>query len=121
MDTLLKTHNKLEFLPQSHGFSEKLSNLSSLKIQKQQLRFDNKKFRSKRGRNGGVKARSSALLELVPETKKENLEFDLPMYDPSKGLVVDLAVVGVVLLGLQSRSKFRKQGSQFVLLIHPPN
>lgn len=94
MDTLLKTHNKLEFLPQSHGFSEKLSNLSSLKIQRQQLRFDNKNFRSKGGRNGCVKARSSALLELVPETKKENLEFDLPMYDPSKGLVVDLAVVG---------------------------
>nr|TKR98823.1 Lycopene beta cyclase family protein [Populus alba] len=94
MDTLLKTHNKLEFLPQSHGFSEKLSNLSSIKIQSQQLRFGHKKFRSKRGRNGCVKASSNALLELVPETKKENLEFDLPMYDLSKGLVVDLAVVG---------------------------
>ncbi|XP_051148320.1 lycopene beta cyclase, chloroplastic/chromoplastic [Andrographis paniculata] len=39
-------------------------------------------------------ASSSALLELVPETKKENLEFELPLYDPLKSLVVDLAVVG---------------------------
>ncbi|KAL2903440.1 Lycopene beta cyclase chloroplastic/chromoplastic [Bienertia sinuspersici] len=44
-------------------------------------------------KRGSVRA-SSALLELVPENKKENLEFELPLYDPSKGLVVDLAVVG---------------------------
>ncbi|KAJ6992265.1 hypothetical protein D5086_012125 [Populus alba] len=94
MDTLLKTHNKIEFLPQFHGFSEKVSNSSSVKIQIQELRFGPKKFFSRGGRNGCVEASSSALLELVPETKKENLEFDLPMYDPSKGLVLDLAVVG---------------------------
>ncbi|KAF9679567.1 hypothetical protein SADUNF_Sadunf06G0028300 [Salix dunnii] len=94
MDTLLKTRNNIEFLPQVHGFSEKVSNLSSVKIQIQELRYGPKKFFSKWGRNGSVKASSSALLELVPETKKENLEFDLSMYDPLKGLVVDLAVVG---------------------------
>ncbi|KAL6138022.1 hypothetical protein ACLB2K_063310 [Fragaria x ananassa] len=87
MDTLLKTHNKLEFLHPLHGLSEKVSNWNS---SKQELRCGlRKSYRSVR-----VKARSSALLELVPETKKENLEFELPLYDPSKGLVVDLAVVG---------------------------
>ena len=95
MDTLLKTHNKLEFLPPFHGFAEKLgSNLSCSKLQNQEFRFGSKKPHPKWGRNGCVKASSGALLELVPETKKENLEFELPMYDPSKGLVVDLAVVG---------------------------
>ncbi|XP_050229000.1 lycopene beta cyclase, chloroplastic/chromoplastic [Mercurialis annua] len=94
MDTLLKTHNKLEFLPQLHGFSEKVCNFSSLKFQNSEVRFCSKKFYPKRCANGCVRVSSSALLELVPETKKENLEFELPMYDPSKGLVVDLAVVG---------------------------
>ncbi|GKV41708.1 hypothetical protein SLEP1_g49206 [Rubroshorea leprosula] len=92
MDTLLKTHNKLVFLPQPHGASEKLSNLSSPKSQ--ELKFGPRKTFLRRGRNGCVRASSSTLLELVPETKKENLDFELPVYDPSKGLVVDLAVVG---------------------------
>ncbi|KAF5750267.1 lycopene beta cyclase chloroplastic [Tripterygium wilfordii] len=94
MDTLLKTHNKLEFLPQVHGFLQKEGNLSSSKHQNQNFRFGSRKSYPKRGKSGCVKASSSALLELVPETKKENLDFELPMYDPSKGLVVDLAVVG---------------------------
>ena len=94
MDTLLKTHNKLEFLHPLHGFAEKLGNLTFPKLQNQEFRFGPKKSNLKWGGNGCVKASSSALLELVPETKKENLEFELPMYDPSKGLVVDLAVVG---------------------------
>ncbi|KAK4838475.1 hypothetical protein QYF36_014017 [Acer negundo] len=97
MDTLLKTHNKLEFLPQLHGFLDKSShfNLSSSKIQNRDFRFGLKKSNNlKRARNLCVKASRSALLELVPETKKENLEFELPMYDPTKGIVVDLAVVG---------------------------
>ncbi|KAJ4706275.1 Lycopene beta cyclase [Melia azedarach] len=94
MDTLLKTHNKLEFLSQHHGILDKSSNLSSSKIHKQEVRFGQRKSQEKKVRNGCVKASSSALLELVPETKKENLEFELPMYDPSKGLAVDLAVVG---------------------------
>ncbi|GMN55492.1 hypothetical protein TIFTF001_024611 [Ficus carica] len=89
MDTLLKTHNKLEFLHPLHGFSEKVGN-SKL----HELRFGLKKSYLKLGRTSCVKASSSALLELVPETKKESLDFELPLYDPSKGLVVDLAVVG---------------------------
>lgn len=94
MDTLLKTHNKLGFLHPLNGFSEKVSNSSSSKLQNQDFRFGTKKSHLKWDRNGFVKARSSALLELVPETKKESLDFELPMYDSSKGLVVDLAVVG---------------------------
>ncbi|KAH0972378.1 hypothetical protein GBA52_024534 [Prunus armeniaca] len=94
MDTLLKTHNKLEFLHPLHGFSEKVSNLNSSKLQNQELRCGLRKSHMKLSRTGLVKASSSALLELVPETKKESLDFELPMYDPSKGLVVDLAVVG---------------------------
>lgn len=94
MDTLLKTHNKLGFLHPFNGFSEKVSNSSSSKLQNQDFRFGTKKSHLKWGRNGFVKASSSALLELVPETKKESLDFELPLYDSTKGLVVDLAVVG---------------------------
>ncbi len=94
MDTLLKTHNKLEFLCHVHGFPLKFSNLSSTKLQNQEVRFGTRKYYPKRTGYVCVRASSSTLLELVPETKIENLEFDLPLYDPSKGLVVDLAVVG---------------------------
>ncbi|XP_059668343.1 lycopene beta cyclase, chloroplastic/chromoplastic [Cornus florida] len=94
MYTMLKTHNKLEFLHPLHGFAEKLGNLSSSKPQNRELTFVHKRSHPRLSRNGCVKASSGALLELVPETKKENLDFELPMYDPSKGLVVDLAVVG---------------------------
>ncbi|KAF7145753.1 hypothetical protein RHSIM_Rhsim04G0109400 [Rhododendron simsii] len=94
MDTLLKTHNKLEFLHPLHGFVEKTSGLSPSKPHSHELKFVPKKPNLKLGKNFSLKAKSSALLELVPETKKENLDFELPMYDPSKGLVVDLAIVG---------------------------
>ncbi|XP_045795361.1 lycopene beta cyclase, chloroplastic/chromoplastic [Trifolium pratense] len=88
MDTLLKTPNKLQFLHPLHGYSEKLSNYSlSYKFQNHELRFGSKK-------KPVLRASSSALLELVPEFKKENLDFELPLYDSSKGTVVDLAVVG---------------------------
>ncbi|CAN4106643.1 unnamed protein product [Withania somnifera] len=91
MDTLLKTPNNLEFLHPLHGFAVKASTFSSVKLQK----FGSRKFSETLGNTSVcVKASSSALLELVPETKKENLDFELPMYDPSKGVVVDLAVVG---------------------------
>lgn len=93
MDTLLKTHNKLEFLHPIHGFSEKLSCSNLCKLQ--ELRFGPKKPQPKLGRTTkAIISGSSALLELVPETKKESLDFELPLYDPSKGIVVDLAVVG---------------------------
>nr|BAS69435.1 lycopene beta-cyclase [Rhododendron japonicum f. flavum] len=94
MDTLLKTHNKLEFLHPLHGFVEKTSGLNPSKPHNHELKFVPKKPNLNLGKNFSLKAKSSALLELVPETKKENLDFELPMYDPSKGLVVDLAIVG---------------------------
>ena len=91
MDTPLKTHNKLEFLHPLHGYSDKLSNSGSSKLQNQETRFGSKKPLVKWGRCSGLRASSSALLELVPEIKKENLDFELPLYDSSKGAVVDLA------------------------------
>ena len=88
MDTLLKTPNKLGFLHPLHGYSEKLSNFSgSDKLQNHVVRFGSKK-------KPVLRASSSALLELVPEFKKENLDFELPLYDSTKGTVVDLVVVG---------------------------
>lgn len=94
MDTLLKTHNKLDFLHPLHGYGEKLGIFSSSKIQSHELKSGSKKSSLKMVTSNAVKASKGALLELVPETRKENLEFELPMYDPSKGLVMDLAVVG---------------------------
>lgn len=96
MDTLLKTHNKLQFLHPLHGFAEKVSTLSSSKLQNHEIKFGfgPKRSHLKLGKISSLRASSSALLELVQETKKENLDFELPLYDPSKGLVVDLAVVG---------------------------
>nr|QBC36219.1 lycopene beta-cyclase variant 3 [Petunia x hybrida] len=90
MDTLLKTPNKLEFLQPIHEYVIKASSFSYVKPQK----FGSRKFCENWGKRVCVMAGSSTLLELVPETKKENLDFELPMYDPSKGVVVDLAVVG---------------------------
>ncbi|KAC9819673.1 hypothetical protein E3N88_45221 [Mikania micrantha] len=60
----------------------------------QESGFLPKKSHFRLGQKYCVKASSSALLELVPEIKKENLDFELPMYDPTRGLVVDLVVVG---------------------------
>lgn len=94
MDTLLRTHNKLEFLHPVNRFAEKVRSLSSHKYQSQDFCLGVKKSHFNLGQNVCVKVSSSALLELVPETKKDNLDFELPMYDSSKGLVLDLAVVG---------------------------
>lgn len=127
MDTLLKTHNRIGFLNPLHGFYEKVSNLSSSKLQNQDLRFGNKNSHLRLGRNGFVKAVSSALLELVPETKKENLEFELPLYDSSKGLVLDLAVVGGGPAGLAVAQQVSEAGlsvcaiDPFPKLIWPNN
>ncbi|XP_057541348.1 lycopene beta cyclase, chloroplastic/chromoplastic [Amaranthus tricolor] len=91
MGTLLKIHSKFEICnPIIQGYSEKWSNLNVLKGHGKFTRKSHKKW----CKNGIVRARNSTLLELVPETKKENLEFELPSYDISKGKMVDLAVVG---------------------------
>ncbi|GMP84944.1 hypothetical protein CsSME_00038277 [Camellia sinensis var. sinensis] len=76
----------------------------------QEFRFRPKKPHLKLGKNGSLKARSSALLELVPETKKENLDFELPLYDPSKGLMVDLGVVGGGPVGLAVMQQVSEAG-----------
>lgn len=96
MDTLVKTPNKLEFVHPLCGFVDKVCSLSCLRrqnlvVNKYLLKKSHLKYG---GRIGRVKASGSAILELVPETKKENLDFELPLFDPSKGIVVDLAVVG---------------------------
>lgn len=89
MDTLLKTPNKLDFfIPQFHGFERLSSNNPNLS----RVRLGVKKRAIKIGSD--VATSSAALLDLVPETKKENLDFELPLYDTSKSRVVDLAIVG---------------------------
>ncbi|PSS33530.1 Lycopene beta cyclase [Actinidia chinensis var. chinensis] len=118
MDTLLKTHNKLEFLHPLHGFVERGCGLSPTRPHSQEFRLGPKKPYLKWGKNGSVKARSSTLLELVRETKKENLDFELPMYDPSKGIVVDLAVVGGGPAGLAVAQQVSQAGLS-VCLIDP--
>lgn len=77
-----------------NGFPDKIAQLSTPKGQRHYIRYGLGKPHKKWCKDGCVRASSSALLDLVPETKKENLEFELPLYDPSKGMVVDLAVVG---------------------------
>ncbi|KAH0855024.1 hypothetical protein HID58_020388 [Brassica napus] len=86
MDTLLRTPNKLEFfIPQFHGFERLSPNPSRVKlgVKKRAIRI-----------GSSITSASSALLDLVPETKKENLDFDLPLYDTSLNKTVDLAIVG---------------------------
>ncbi|XP_009793443.1 lycopene beta cyclase, chloroplastic-like [Nicotiana tabacum] len=116
MDTLLKTPNKLEFLHPLHGFSVKASSFNSVKPHK----FGSRKFCEDWGKGVCVKASSSTLLELVPETKKENLDFELPMYDPSKGLVVDLAVVGGGPAGLAVAQQVSEAGLSVVSIDPSP-
>nr|ACF21780.1 lycopene beta-cyclase [Gentiana lutea]BAA88840.1 Lycopen cyclase 2 [Gentiana lutea] len=98
MDTLVKTPNKLEFLHPLCGFVDKVCSFSCLRSHNQEYnKYFLKKSHLKTGSKKGfcVKAgSSSAILELVPETKMENLEFELPLFDHSKGIVVDLAIVG---------------------------
>ncbi|NP_001316089.1 lycopene beta cyclase, chloroplastic [Daucus carota subsp. sativus] len=120
MDTLLKTHNKLEFFNPIHGFPDKVGTLSCLKFRNQELRFGSRRSNVNWGKNGSVKASSSALLELVQETKKENLEFDLPLYDPSNGLVVDLAVVGGGPAGLAVAQQVSEAGLAVVSIDPSP-
>ncbi|XP_057547651.1 lycopene beta cyclase, chloroplastic/chromoplastic-like [Amaranthus tricolor] len=115
MGTLLKIHSKFEICnPILLGFPEKWSNLSVLKGQKHYTIKSYKKW----CKIGIVKASSSTLLELVPETKKETLEFELPSYDTLKGKLVDLAVVGGGPAGLAVAQQVSKAGLS-VCLIDP--
>ncbi|KAL5995199.1 Lycopene beta cyclase, chloroplastic [Asimina triloba] len=94
MCTLLRTHNKLDLHNPLHGFAVKYSLSHSSKIPQHDLAFRPQKFQKEGCGNVCIRARSSALLELVPEAKKEILDLELPMYDPSKAQVMDLVVVG---------------------------
>ncbi|KAK4254656.1 hypothetical protein QN277_010008 [Acacia crassicarpa] len=113
MGTLLKTPNNLEFLHRLHCYSEKLSNPSS-RFQNQELRFFPKKTYMKWG-SSCRRASISALLDLVPEVKKETLDFELTLYDSSKGVVVDLAVVGGGPTRLAVGNRFPSQAFRFAL------
>ncbi|XP_068664379.1 lycopene beta cyclase, chloroplastic/chromoplastic isoform X1 [Aristolochia californica] len=95
MGTILRTHCKLELFHPLSGFAERYSFLTASKFQSQDFRFCPRKACKKGHTSGSVRAKSSsALLELVPEIKKENLDFELPLYDPTESSVLDLVVVG---------------------------
>ncbi|RAL48489.1 unnamed protein product [Cuscuta campestris] len=104
MDTLLKIPNELEFLQPHHKFAVKAT---SFKTQKHGILGGSWK---KTGRGFGRVRATGALLDLAPATKLENLDFELPMYDPSKGAVVDLAVVGSGPSGLAVAQRVSEAG-----------
>ncbi|XP_010558132.1 PREDICTED: lycopene beta cyclase, chloroplastic-like [Tarenaya hassleriana] len=95
MDTLLRSPNKLEFVSQFHGL-EKCSSSNILNPSRVKLCHKKRGIKTGLGVYALSRSRSSSstLLDLVPETKKENLDFELPLYDPCKSQAVDLAVVG---------------------------
>lgn len=112
MDTLLRTHNRLELLHPVPGFAERPCLSPSPRPQNQTFRSSSSKKpyqKWNRNRSARVSA-SSAILELVPETKKENLDLDLPLYDPSKGITLDLAVVGGGPAGLAVAQRVSEAG-----------
>ncbi|XP_043722021.1 lycopene beta cyclase, chloroplastic/chromoplastic-like [Telopea speciosissima] len=117
MGILLIPHNKFELLHPLHGFPEKRNLVCASKSQRQ-FSFGTKRSHRIWWRNGCVRSRGHAIFELVPETQKENLEFELPMYDPSKDLVLDLAVVGGGPAGLSVAQQVSEVGLS-VCLIDP--
>ncbi|KAL9260290.1 Lycopene beta cyclase, chloroplastic-like protein [Drosera capensis] len=95
MGTFARVYNNLEFLQPVHLGTQKLGRFGSKRNRLVHLGFGLRNPNVRWGKKGYcVRAGANALLELVPETKKENLDFDLPLYDSSKGMMVDLAVVG---------------------------
>lgn len=94
MDTLLRTHSRIELLHRGYGVAKRHDLSSTPKLQNSENKLSCSRDYKRRPKRGFVRASSCQLLELVPEIKKENLEFDLPLYDPSKGVTLDLAVVG---------------------------
>ncbi|CAN6444000.1 unnamed protein product [Victoria cruziana] len=110
MGTLLRTHSRLELLGTLHGVSEKQTNCS-YKAQHHISRFGSVgKHQNFHRANGACKAKT-ALLDLVPDVKKENLEFELPMYDPTrKNVVMDLVVVGGGPAGLAVAQQVSQSG-----------
>ncbi|GAA0187373.1 oxygenase [Lithospermum erythrorhizon] len=128
MDTLLIIHNKLQFPHPCSSFTDKVGVFSYLKpCTQENVKLGSRRSYARWGRGVCAKVSSSELLELVPETKKENLEFELPMYDPSKSIVMDLAVVGGGPAGLAVAQQVSEAGlsvcsiDPFPKLIWPNN
>eukprot|EP01018_Ginkgo_biloba_P041262 Gb_00055 [translate_table: standard] len=107
MDVILRAHSGLDSSCCANSFKRNAVNLlqvhsryaynviqqkkiSKISIERPQNSVLSLEFTRKRS----VVRASSTLLELVPEAKKENLEFVLPKYDSSKQLPKDLVVVG---------------------------
>lgn len=121
MGTLLRTHNRLELLYPLHELAERhfLSPPPNPHNPNSKL-FSRKSYR-KGFKDASFKLSSSAILDLVPETKKELLEFDLPLYDPSKALTLDLAVVGGGPAGLAVAQQVSEAGLSVVSIDPNPN
>ncbi|KAL9272224.1 Lycopene beta cyclase, chloroplastic-like protein [Drosera capensis] len=94
MGTFTRVYNRFEFLQPVHLSTQKLGLVGSKRNRLVHLGFELRNPNVRWGEKGCIRARVNALLELVPETKKENLDFEFSLYDSSKGMVVDLAVVG---------------------------
>nr|ADA82242.1 lycopene beta cyclase [Crocus sativus] len=118
MDPLLRTHNRLELLQPLHKLAE--SHFLS-PSPKRPNHIPIKKSHKRWCKDGSFKVSNSALLDLVPETKKEHLEFDLPSYDPSKALTLDLAVVGGGPAGLAVAQQVSEAGLSVVSIDPNPN
>ncbi|KAG0452107.1 hypothetical protein HPP92_025864 [Vanilla planifolia] len=68
-----------------------------------------------------IAADASALLELVPEAKKESLDLDLPLYDSSKSPNMDLAVIGGGPAGLAVAERVAAAGLSVCTIEPSPN
>ncbi|KAJ6836066.1 lycopene beta cyclase, chloroplastic/chromoplastic [Iris pallida] len=121
MDTLLRTHNRLELLHPLHQLSESHFLSPSPKPPNPNSWGFGKKPHRKWSKVASFRVSSSALLDLVPGTKTELLEFDLPMYDPSKALTLDLAVVGGGPAGLAVAQRVSEAGLSVVSIDPSPN
>lgn len=121
MDTLLRTHNRLELLYPLHELAERHFLSPSSNPQSPNPKLFNRKPYQKRCKDASFKVSSSAILDMVPEIKKEHLEFDLPLYDPSKALTLDLAVVGGGPAGLAVAQQVSEAGLSVVSIDPNPN
>ncbi|CAA7407789.1 unnamed protein product [Spirodela intermedia] len=99
METLLRTHRSVELLHQMQGLPERRRTHGGARV-------------TAGGWSKRVCAIASrgALLELLPEMKKEKLDFELPKYDHSMGKTLDLAVVGGGPAGLAVAQLVAEQG-----------
>lgn len=102
MDTLLRSHNGFG-LPhplQFHGSGKKtqVSSLSPLVFPSVDSRFHEAKISVNPTKTKCTT--TSGLFDLVPEIKKENLDVDIPLYDPSQSVTFDLVIVGCGPAGL---------------------